>query len=490
MNRSVVLASWLGALGLGLVPTAAHSQDAFDVEAVLRGDGEGLSSADVVGRAVAHAPSLEAADASVQRVSSSVQEVWASILPTVSVGARYTRLSPIENDPLVPSSGGESPAPLVAGVDDPEARELWAATLSQNQALASQTIPVIVDQFVFEAQVQVPVSELFLTLLPRLEAAEAAVDAERSRREVVEATLRVRAREAYYGALRARALIAVASAQVLDVEEQVRLARAGYEEGVVRRSDLLGAQAQLAGARANRARALAMGGAADAVVRSLIGLGPDERLALAEDLSSDLPRQARTPSTLVGLAFERRAEVRALRHGMHASRSAQRAAEGARWPALRFAFGAQLANPNQRYVPQRERFDGTWDLSVVLAWSPNQAVVADARANAAGAETARLEADLAGFRDALQREVATAHAEDRAARAQLTQAAAAAEAAEEAYRARQAERAEGEALTSEVLAAQTQLARARLLQVDAAVSARVARARLAFATAGGVEPPG
>ena len=284
-------------------------------------------------------------------------------------------------------------------------------------------------------------------------------------------------------------MIAVASTQVLDVEEQVRLAELGYEEGAVRRSDLLGARAQLAAARASHARALAMGGAADAALRSLLGLGPGEPLAIAEDLSSPPPAQTRTPSALVGLAFERRPEVRALRHGARASRSAQGAAEGARWPALRFAFGAQVANPNQRYVPQRERFDATWDLSVILAWSPNQAIAAEARASAAAADAARLEADLEAFRDALHREVASAFAEDRSARAQWLQAQAAVEAAEEAYRARQLERAEGEALTSEVLAAQTQLARARLLQVDAAVGARVARARLAFATADGITPP-
>ncbi len=477
------------ALALALTATPAQSQDVFDVETVLRGDGRGLSSEEVVERAVARAPSIAAADAAVSSVSASVQTVWASIIPTVTFGGRYTRLSPIVNDPLVTAPPGADPGPLVAQVDDPEARQLWTSSLAQNQALATSTIPVILDMFVFEAQVQVPVSELFLTLLPRLEAAEAAVDAERSRREIVEATLRMRAREAYYGALRARALVAVSSAQVVDVEEQVRIAQLGYEEGAVRRSDLLGAQALLAGARASRARALAMSGAADAVVRSLLGMGPDERLALGEDLSVALPAQARTPSALVGLAFERRAEVRALRHGVRASRSAQRAAEGARWPALRFAFGAQVSNPNQRYVPQREQFDATWDLSVVLAWSPNQAIAADARASVASADAARLEADLEAFRDALHREVAAAYAEDRAASAQRLQAQAAVEAAEEAYRARQAERAEGEALTSEVLAAQTQLARARLLQVDAAVSARVARARLAFATADGVAPP-
>lgn len=279
MQRSLsVLGAVIAPLWLAVSPAAA--QDAPDLEALLRGDGGELTSEALAARAVERAPSLAGADASIARVQASVQEVWASIVPTVTVGARYTRLSEIQNDPLVSGLGGGGADALVAGVDDPEARQLWATSLAQQQALGAQTIPVILDQLVFEAQVQVPVSELFLSLLPRLEAAEAAVDAERARRDVVESTLRLRAREAFYGALRARALAGVTAARVRELEEQTRLAERGREHGAVRRSDVLGAQAQLAAARADQATALGMVSAADGAVRSLLGL----------------PRRRRSPS--------------------------------------------------------------------------------------------------------------------------------------------------------------------------------------------------
>ncbi|MCB9591761.1 MAG: TolC family protein [Sandaracinaceae bacterium] len=488
MQRSLsVLGAVIAPLWLAVSPAAA--QDAPDLEALLRGDGGELTSEALATRAVERAPSLAGADASIARVQASVQEVWASIVPTVTVGARYTRLSEIQNDPLVSGLGGGGADALVAGVDDPEARQLWATSLAQQQALGAQTIPVILDQLVFEAQVQVPVSELFLSLLPRLEAAEAAVDAERARRDVVESTLRLRAREAFYGALRARALAGVTAARVRELEEQTRLAERGREHGAVRRSDVLGAQAQLAAARADQATALGMVSAADGAVRSLLGLPPDAPLTLGEDLSAPLAAQPRSLHALVGLAFERRAEVQTIRHALRATRSSRSAAEGARWPALRVAFGAQVANPNTRYVPQRERFDATWDLSVVLAWSPNQTIAADARANAASAEATRLATELESFRDALHREIASAHADDRAASARLAAARASLEAAVEAHRARSLERAEGEATTADVLESESTLASARMRVVDAAVGARLARARLAFATADAVPAP-
>lgn len=469
---------------------AAAQDDAFDVDAVLRGQGATLGAAEVVERAVETAPSLEAAERSVRAVEAGVQEAWAAIVPTVQITARYTRLSPIENDPLVSGLGGGAGADqLVAGVDDPEAQQLWAASLAQQQALGQQRIPVFLDQFAFDAVVQLPVSELFLSLLPRLEAAEAAVDAEEARVEVTRQRLRLRAREAYYGTLRARALVALSAQRVTELREQVRLATAGYDAGVTRTSERLGAQAQLAQAEAASARAAAGLSAAREGLRTLLHLPAAAPVAVGEDLTGMLPAQERTLAVLTDLAFERRAESRALELGARAQRRGQAAAEGARLPSLRVAFGAQVANPNPRFVPQRDAFDATWDLSVVLAWSPNQTIAADARASAAGAQAARLEAERLAFADAVRVEVANAWAADHSAGARLTAARAGVDAAEEAYRARQAERAAGQANVFDVLEAETTLSQARLGWVDAAVDARLARARLAYATADAVEAP-
>lgn len=47
-----------------------------------------------------------------------------------------------------------------------------------------------------------------------------------------------------------------------------------------------------------------------------------------------------------------------------------KAAQGALWPRLALRLGAVYENPNQRYFPMRQEFDGSWDASLVLSWTP------------------------------------------------------------------------------------------------------------------------
>jgi outer membrane protein TolC len=483
--RPLLLASLLLASVAG-----AQEADPFDVDALLRGDGEGLTATAVSRRTREVAPSLDAADAQVRAAQQGVAEALTGLFPSLTVSARYTRLSPLTNDPLVPSSGGGDTRALVAGVDDPEARQLWTGTLAQTDALAQSSIPVFLDQLAFEAQVSVPVSELFLTLLPRLEAAEAAVDAARAQQAIRESVVDLRARSVFYGFVRARAFTALSAQRLVDAEEQHRLAEAAAAAGAASRADVLGAAARLAAARAQVEVAQAALEGASEAVRALTHLEVGTPLAVAEDVTAALPVVEGSLQEVHGRALGVRPEVEALRRAAVAQSRGAAAAEGARWPVLRFAFNAQLANPNARFVPQRERFDGTWDASVVLAWSPNGTVVAEARARAAHAEAARLEAELAEFEDGLRSEVAQAWADDRAAASQVALARAQVAAAAEAYRARRRQVEEGVGRFADVLEAESQLTAARAGLVDAAVGARLARVRLAYATGGAIRPPG
>lgn len=487
-TKVLVLASTLAGLA---TPALAQGGDAADnVTVELRGATGSLTSAVVARRAVDTAPSIQAAQTAVAAVQSNVREVRAAIAPSLQLSARYTRLSPVNNDPLITGLGSEGASALVGGVDDPEARALWAGTLAQQQALATQRIPVFLNQVSVDAVVQVPVSQIFLTLLPRLQAARIAVDAERARTEVVEQRVRLQAREAFYEYVRGRALLAVSVQRVRDLREQARIASASFEAGQLRRSELLGASAQLAQAEAGLVGAEAAVEASAETLRALMHMPPETPLVPGEDLTAELAQQDLGLAALTRLAFERRPETRALRCGIRAEQHGRAAARGARYPTVGVSFGAQVSNPNPRFVPQRDRFDATWDFSVVMSWSPNQTVAANAQATAAAARAAALAADLAAFADALRSEVAGAWSADRAALARIVAAEAGVAAADEAFRTRQAERAAGEATLFEVLQAETALAQARFGWVDAAVNARIARSRIAYATSDAVPAPG
>ncbi|MGE3635765.1 MAG: efflux RND transporter permease subunit, partial [Sandaracinaceae bacterium] len=468
---------------IGSTPAFAQTdapEPAEDMQALLQGEPEGMTVDDVRARALEVSPSLDAQRAAIRAAEARVPEAWAAILPQVQVGGRYTRLSEIENDPLVSGIDPSGAQALVAGVDDPEARALWESTLTQQQALAQRAIPFYPNQLAFDATIQLPLSELFLTLVPRLEAADAGVDAARSAERAVQHALRLRSAEAFYAVARARAYSALAAQRVIDVEEQARLARVAEREGAALLSERLRAEAQLARARSASILAQARLAAGEEALRALLHLEPTTPLSLA---TLDAP-PSRPPASLAALtarAIERRPETEALRDAMRASDRTQQAAEGARWPVLRVAFGAQLANPNPRFVPQHDRFDPTWDLSVILGWSPNQTIAADAQASRASAETARLRADLESLHDTLRIEVASAYADRRIADAQRDEADAALRAAAEAYRARQREREAGSANTAALLDAETELAAARFAWIDAAIFLHLAEARLGYA---------
>lgn len=437
----------------------------------------------VAERAVERGASIDAADAAIAAADANTRAVWAQLLPRVSVSARYTRLKNITNDPLVTGLGGGSEVDaLIAGVDDPEARLLWAGATEQQRSIGDSAVPFFPNQYAIEATVQVPLSEIFTTLLPALRASRGAVEAREAERAVAEAALRLRAHEAFSQFVRARAMVAMTEASLDDAREQLANAEAALEAGAARRSEVLGAQAQLEAAEAARIEAVAGRDATAEGLRALLGLPVGEPLPIVEPPDQPPADHRMSLARALAVARSQRAEAVAIRRWRSVHERRARAAEGSRYPALRLGAGAQLANPNPRYVPQRDRFDGTWDVSVILAWSPNDAIAGGADADAARAAAARMDAELQRFEDGLRAEVAGQFSRDAAAAARVAHARALIAAAEEARRLREREREVGRATTTDVLDAQAVLARARLALVDASAEAHLARARLRHAT--------
>lgn len=469
---------------------SAQPREPFRVEAILEGDGAGLTNSQASHLAVDGSPTLAAADAALAAAETAITRATVALWPTLTLSARYTRFASITNDPLVEGLvTGPEAAALVAGVDDPEARALWSTTLAQQEELSESRIPWFPNQLMLEARVSVPVSEIFLTLLPRLEAARAAVEAEEARREVTLQGLDRRARVAFYGYVRARAFAALAEQRLRDAAEEHRLAVRSRELGVVRRSEVLRAEAGLARARAGVERAEAGVLSAGEALRSLLRLPGQAALRVGEDVTAPLPEVESDLTQMIDQAFARRPEAVALRRAAEASRRGQRAAEGSGWPTLRLGAGVQLANPNRLYTPNRDRFDPTWDISVIVAWSPNQTVVSASQAASAAAEAARLNAELDRFRDGLRAEVSGAWADDRSAAATVAEARALVESAREAYRARRIELELGESRFADVLDAERELTEARVALIEASIGARVARVSLSYATGGAVPMP-
>jgi outer membrane protein TolC len=460
-------------------PTAPLDEGGFDLSSlVTRG---GMTSDGAAERAVRSAPSIERARASVLVAEASADRALAAVFPRLELSARYTRLSDVEQGGLGTGVDQASIDQIRAEIDtvtDPAARRLFTGFLDAQVALSSYEFPLILDQYVFRASVTYPLSDVFLTVLPARSASSSLAEAARIRTRIEEASVALRARESFYQLVRARGALAVAESALVQVTAHRDRTRALVDAGVLAPVDLMRVDAQLASARVGVARARGAAGLAEQAVKVLLHDESERPIAIGEDVSTamepfDTPRRR-----LIDTALDRRLELRALELSASASDDLSTSRGNARWPRLSVQANIDVANPNTRIFPQEEEFGTTWDLSALLSWSPNDLATAEMDASEDDARAAEIRADIESFRDAVRLEVAQAYDALVSAQAALEAANVGVEAAQEAYRVRQRQLEAGAVATSDVIDAETDLTRARLEFLDAAVGARIARARL------------
>ena len=417
----------------------------------------GITADDAAARARESAPSLESARQAARAADAGATRAWAGVLPRLELSARYTRLSDIEQPNL-----GED-----FGID------------------FDFEFPNLLDNYAFRASVIWPVSDLFITILPAYRASSDFADAQRLQAEAQELTVALNAREAYFSYARARGALLVAEATVGQIEAHRLNVEALVNAGVAAPVDLMRVDAQLASARVGVARAQAGVAIAARALRTLMHIeGDDPIVPLGTSLLDVPPAISATRAQLVARAIEQRAEMRALRLVTSSREELVTARAGERWPHLAVQANYDLANPNPRVFPQTDEFRSTWDVSVVLSWSPNDTLTGQAGMRQAEAELAQARADIAALEDGIVIEITQAYETSASARASLEAAQVGIQAAEESYRVRVEQMRAGTAVTRDLIDAETELTRARLQLIDALIDVHLANARLERAVGG------
>ncbi|MEM6956370.1 MAG: TolC family protein, partial [Myxococcota bacterium] len=344
------------------------------------------------------------------------------------------------------------------------------------------------NNYAFRASVTYPVSDLFFTILPAYRAQESGIEAQEAQLDVERAQVALRAREAFYEVIRARANASAAQKSLEQAEANRDRVAALVEGGALARVELLRLQAQVAQARVGISQADSGVQVAEHALRVLLHIERSEPVRIGEDLRAVPPPFEDDVNETVERALEQRVEVQALERAVTAQERAIRAELGRRYPQLALQANLDYANPNNRIIPQREEFDATWDLSIVLSWSPNDFGSARQRVIEAQAQVTQLETDMDALRDGVRIEVEQAVAQYEAARAGLEAAEAGLVAAEETRRVRVAQLDAGAAVTADLVDAETDLTRARLSMVNTTIDLHLLRARLVRAAALDVVP--
>ncbi len=471
-------------LALSLLPLSAAAQDvppaptgAFDVHAAIQ-DGAPLTAAEAAEQAVAAAPSLERARALQRAADAVVSRARAAMLPRLELSAGYQHVDGFEDGQI---SLGADPASLEAAralaqmVSDPASRALWLGSI-ESQATGGASIRIPRDRFSFSARLTWPVSDLFFSVLPAVDAAEAGVRAREAEAEASAAGVRRSAREAYFTLARARGALAVTREADRQARAQLAQVEAAVRAGYLTAADRLMAEARVAEIEQASASAEAGVEIADAALRVLMDRGPGAPFGVVLD---QVPEAA--PAADVDAALAARAELAALRSALDAQRAAARVEDARGYPHLALYAGADLANPNRYQIPPQEVFTPSWELGAMLTWAPNDTLSAVHRGEELGAEQAALRAQIEQLSRMVRLEVTQATAQARAARRSLESARVAEAAAQAAYDARVAQVAAGHATTADLFAAEGQLNRTRLATLDAEVALRLAATHVEYA---------
>jgi outer membrane protein TolC len=428
-----------------------------------------LTADEAARRAVATSPELRARERSVTAADAEVDRARVGYAPRLTLLGRYTRLSPID-EPVI---GPLVAAPGVGLGPIPPGTQLFNAPFS---------FPTVLDQYLLQANVTVPLSDYVFRISQGYSAAKHSRRAAELELEAQKLRAAADARLLYYDAARARAQASIASQALEQARAHLTATEAGFEVRRVSRADVLRAESQVASAELLLERAVGLGRVSDDRLRTMLHDPPDRQYEISEDLlAAAPPRLSSTLEQDLSQAWQNRPELRALDANIASLDEQSRSADAGNLPRVDAFGNAYYANPHPRAFPQEEKWRASWDVGIQVTWSPNDALSSSAASNALDAKRAELEARKSALRDALRTEVATARQALVESRAAIATSERRVAAAEEALRARGELYNFGRATSLEVLDAQTELLRARLELVEAHATALGARVRLDYA---------
>lgn len=442
---------------------AAVAQAQDDPLSARLGIAGGLHVDDVVRAVIESSHDRRARLAEIEAARAEIDRALFALVPRLELSASYTRLSEIN----APSLGY-----VVVPADQSQGGPVTPTTPLVSVPLS---FPVLLDHTQLRAQLVVPVSDYFLRVLPSRDAAEHGVRATEALLEATEHRLALEAVTLYWTWVRAR-LAGVVAAQALERAAAHRDdARRLRDAGVGIEADVARAEAQVAEVQALLDATHHLEEAVADRLRTIMHVS-----TLPETIGEELPSEVEEAhlQASIDTAWERRSELRAL-DAQIAALEAQRIVTDAAWvPRLDVIAEVLAANPNQRYVPQTERFDATWAVGARVSWQLADAVAANParRVLEARIEAARETRELA--REGIRAEIVDAHRALADARSSMAARLAQAEAAERTLRQATDVFRAGRATGLPVIDAQTLLLRARLDLLGARIDLAIADARM------------
>jgi outer membrane protein TolC len=435
----------------------------------------GLTADQAGARAATSSWNAKASEETLRGAAARVDEAWASFLPRLTGVAKYTRLSEFS-----PPSVFSAPGNLVATLQPPGPFPVVPGTTLVSAPI-NFSFPLVFNNWLLQAGVTVPISDYFLRIDQNYSAATRSQDAARWDVVGARAASSTSGQVAYYTWLRARGAVIVAVQALNDQKTHLRDARNQFTVGNASKADVLRAETAAASAELVLERAKNLADVSEKQLRVAIHAGDDEVTLPGEDLETPIAPVQGNVKQLTLEALTARPEVKSADANAAAAREQAAAARAGRYPSLSAFADAIEANPNPRYFPATQVWNGTWDVGAQLTWSPNDVPLASGSAADAESRAAVIQANKNNVRDGIEVEVTQTWQDVRVADFAIDASTRELASAEEAYRVARELFNNGRGTSTTLTDAETDLTRARLDLLNAKADVRIAHIRLTHA---------
>jgi outer membrane protein TolC len=431
----------------------------------------GITAEQVGARAQQTSYAARASEETLASASARADAAWTNYIPRVDLTARYTRLSEFTPPPL--SLGGSGS--LVVTQAPP-------GTLNPTPTIAAGTssagFPLVLDQYLAQATIALPISDYFLRITQGYTAATQAEEA--ARYDVIAARAKSYSdgKIAYYTWLRARGALVVAQQSLAVAQAHQKDAENLFAVGNASKADVLRAQTAVAAAELGVERGKNGVLITEKQIRIAIHGKEDEVLQPGDSLDGALPPVQGNLKQLVATAHHQRPEMKSIEKNAESARKLASVARAGKWPSLSGFGDVTYANPNPRRFPQQQEWFPTWAVGAQVTWSPNSFLAAGPNGNDAEARANALEAQKLVIRDGIELEVTQSYQSVLEADVAVGTTQRQLEAALEGYRVARELFNAGRGTSTTLIDAETALAQARFDHLNARVDARLARIRL------------
>jgi len=444
-----------------------------DMQAELEPTPGGLTADEIIREAFLNSPALAKAELDFAKADANEARAKLAFTPRFDFAVGYTRLSAI-------TQPGINFADAILAVIKPEAIKS-ADTIREEQMGKPPPKPLfapVLNQYSASASVSLPVTEIFLSVIPTYKATKKLKEVSQLQREATKLQISYDARVAFYDYARLRGSASVARASVRVREAGVRDLTSLVEAGTATGTELVRAQAELASARLLETQAIGGIEIALARIEQLTGTPVDRNRGVGEPfIGIDV---GPTPSleSVRSAAKNARPELLALNALVGARQHIVSARKGAQYPKLVGRGGALVASPNPRYIPPTKDIHDTYEAGVTLSWSPYDFAYAHTQVTDAETDLAIVREDKRAFELGILTESTTPVEGHRYAAEQILERTQALDAARRYEADQRALLLAGAATPNDVLLAQRDLLTASLNWLNAFIAGRVAQAAL------------